>query len=164
MFGYVIANVRTLSEDSMREYKKYYCGLCRTLAKRYGFTARFLLSYDTVFLLTVLCALGENKPTCALARCPYHFGKKRVCMTGELADYAADATVLLAYLNFEDDIADDVSLKSRIPAKLYRNAFEKAKAARPELYVKIREKHFVIGRNAQLFKRHRKARRVHGIR
>ena len=48
MYGYI----RPLkAELKVREYEAYhamYCGLCRTLGRRYGFAARFLVSYDLI--------------------------------------------------------------------------------------------------------------------
>ena len=136
MFGYVTPNLSALSKPSRREYKAYYCGLCNALRDRYGATARFILNYDTTFLYLFSDALTkQEKHTSRI--CPYHFCKKCESTTGALAEYSADVTVLLTYLNFEDDIKDDKSVKARILKRIYRKAFEKAKAAQPELCNKI---------------------------
>ena len=133
MFGYITADYSRLSKTARAEYKSAYCGLCRNLAKRYSAKARFLLSFDTTFLLTVLCAVSGEK-SCKSCACPYHFGRKRDCLTGDDCDYAADVTVLLACLNFEDDIKDSHSLYARFLKKLFARDFEKAKKRRPKLY------------------------------
>lgn len=107
----------------------YYCGLCRALAARYRrCRARWLLSFDTVFAFIILSALEENPPQCKNSRCPYHFGQKRSCYFSEIADYAADITVILAYLNIKDDIADVGALRARMAERLYRAPFEAASA------------------------------------
>lgn len=137
MFGYVTADIQALSKDGRLEYKKYYCGLCRALSARYGPRARWLLSFDTAFLFLILSAMQPREDTCRLVRCPYHFGKKRCCTAGEIADYAADVTVILAYLNFEDDIADSGSFKARLLRRVYAKPYARAKAARPELCSEI---------------------------
>lgn len=136
MFGHVTANVQTLSKQGLREYKQYYCGLCRALSKRYGALARFMLSFDTTFLFIVLSAAADGTE-CTLARCPYHLGQKRRCVKGDVADYAADVTVILAYLNIKDDVEDEKTLRSRLLERLFRGAYNKARAARPELCEKV---------------------------
>lgn len=37
MFGYVVVNKPELKIKEFDIYKGYYCGLCRSLKKRYGF-------------------------------------------------------------------------------------------------------------------------------
>ena len=133
MFGYVTADIRALSKEGRREYKSYYCGLCRALAARYGARARWLLSFDTVVAVILLSALEENPPRFKECRCPYYLGKKCGCCVGDIADYAADITVILAYLNIKDDIADSGSLKARTVEKIYRRSFETARERRPHL-------------------------------
>ena len=137
MFGYVTADIGKLSANGKSEYKTYYCGLCRALSKRYGAHARWLLSFDTVFLFLILSAMEESGVTCIDARCPYRFGRRRCCVTGKIAEYAADITVILAYLNFEDDVTDSGSIKARFFRRLYRSAYEKAKQNQPGVYVGI---------------------------
>lgn len=136
MFGYVTPNLSALSKPSRREYKAYYCGLCNALRDRYGAAARFILNYDTTFLYLFLDALKNQEKHRSIA-CPYHFCRKCECVTGKLADYCADVTVLLTYLNFEDDIKDDNSKKARVLRRVYRKAFEKARERNPELCDKI---------------------------
>ena len=46
MFGYVRAVPSVLPEEDARRYEGVYCGLCRTLGQRYGWTARLILNYD----------------------------------------------------------------------------------------------------------------------
>ncbi len=132
MFGVITADIQSLSKKAQRRYKQYYCGLCHALQKNYGALARFVLSFDTAFLLTVLDSLNKNDCN-GICRCPYHFFKKRNCNVSTLADYAADVTILLTYLNAKDDIADGGSLKAVLFTKLFKNKFEKAKSRQPKL-------------------------------
>lgn len=133
MFGYITADFRKLSKSAKKDYKAAYCGLCRALSKRYSAKARFLLSFDTTFLSIVLATLN-SETSCQKCACPYRFGAKKNCLTGKYSDYAADVTVLLACMNFEDDIKDDKSLRAKILKLVYRREFEKAKKIRPELF------------------------------
>ena len=80
MFGYVRAIPDVLPEEEARRYEAVYCGLCMTLGVRYGWTARFILNYDFVFL-ALLLAPGETE-ACACRTCPARPWKKRACWTG----------------------------------------------------------------------------------
>ncbi len=136
MFGYITTDPRTLSKDSKKRYKTAYCGLCRALAKKYGASARFMLSFDVAFLLLMLESVKEKSSIC-LSRCPYHFGRKCECVFGDDADYCADATMLLFCKKLADDVADDNSLKAKILLRLYKNNYQKACESLPELADKI---------------------------
>lgn len=137
MFGYVLADFTTLSKSGKERYKQYYCGLCHALSRKYGKRARLLLNYDTAFLSLMLNAVGDKAPA-ECCRCPYHFGKKTACITGSTADYCADITVLLSYLKFEDDIADDNSRRAKILSRLFKKCFDKASGCQPDICDKIR--------------------------
>ena len=51
MFGYVIANLEGLTQAQKDRYKGCYCGLCRVLKQRHGFSGRLTLTYDMTFLV-----------------------------------------------------------------------------------------------------------------
>lgn len=59
MFGYVIANLEGLTQPQKDRYKGCYCGLCRVLKQRHGFSGRLTLTYDMTFLVLLLSALYE---------------------------------------------------------------------------------------------------------
>lgn len=134
MFGYAIPKIKELSPEARERYNACYCGVCRALAARYGAAARFLLNYDTA-LLSVMS--GGGKSSC---RCPYKLGKRYACIAGEGTDFAADATVLLTYLKFEDDVRDDGSVKAAALTRIYRGAYGKAKERRPRTEALIKER------------------------
>ena len=136
MFGYITTDPRTLSKDAKHRYKTAYCGLCRALAKKYGWTARWILSFDVTFLLLMLESVKDNATTC-YGRCPYHFGRKCECACGDNADYCADAAMLLFCKKLADDVADDNSPKAKILLKILKNKYEKACKSLPWLESKI---------------------------
>ncbi len=136
MFGYVTPNMRTLNTTARKEYRAYYCGICNTLRKRYGKRARFILNYDTAFLYIILDSLAKKEKH-TFTRCPYHFGRRCECTKGEIADYVADVTVILSYLNLKDDVKDSNSLRAKFLLKLYHKPFKKAKRERKQLCEKI---------------------------
>ena len=105
MFGYVRAIPDVLPEEEARRYEAVYCGLCMTLGVRYGWTARFILNYDFVFL-ALLLAPGETE-ACACRTCPARPWKKRACWTGGPAlDAAADESVILTWWKLKDSLRD----------------------------------------------------------
>lgn len=106
MFGYVIPYRKTLSETAQEEYRADYCGLCRCLGKRYGFPARFLVSYDGAFLCALLLA-QENTAPAPRCFCPAHpFCRKRCAVQNAPMEFAADVSVLLMCWKLRDTVAD----------------------------------------------------------
>ena len=61
MFGYVLPYKTELLVREYEQYKSVYCELCRELGKRYGWTARFTLSYDCTFYALLSLAVTEAK-------------------------------------------------------------------------------------------------------
>ena len=55
MLGYVTADKPELKMKEYEVYSGYYCGVCKSIGKRYGQLPRMVLSYDAAFLV-VLCA------------------------------------------------------------------------------------------------------------
>ena len=100
MFGYVTLYRKGLADAEMDRYQAYYCGLCRTLGRRYGRTGQLALSYDMAFVAILLTALYDTPTAFSEGRCVPHPLKKRPRADNELLDYAADMTAALAYYNF----------------------------------------------------------------
>ncbi|MBQ9860815.1 MAG: hypothetical protein IJO75_01005 [Clostridia bacterium] len=118
MFGYVKVYQPELKMGEFEQYRGIYCSLCKTLGKRYGFTAQMTLSYDMTFLAVLHMALTEECTGFKKGRCPYNPLKKRTCCNHNAAlDFCADAAMLLAYHKTKDTIADDRFFK-RLTAKL----------------------------------------------
>ena len=107
MFGYVTLYRKGLADAEMDRYQAYYCGLCRTLGRRYGRTGQLALSYDMAFVAILLTALYDTPTAFSEGRCVPHPLNKRPRADNELLDYAADMTAALAYYNFLDDWQDD---------------------------------------------------------
>ena len=70
MFGYVRPADGHLTAEDKSRFQAAYCGLCRSLGRRYGLTARMILNYDLAFLAMLL----SREPECLTAhcRCPAH--------------------------------------------------------------------------------------------
>lgn len=128
MFGYVICNKSGLTQQELARYQRIYCGLCRTLKKRYGELERFGLSYDMTFLALFLSALYEPEESGKEFRCVLHPFQKKYAADSPYLDYAADMTVLMTYYKCMDDWEDDhnhISLQCAKVLKKYFGELEK---------------------------------------
>ena len=125
MFGYVIANSESLSDENKARYKSVYCGLCRALKERHGQFGRLTLNYDMSFLILVLNSLYEPEMSKGEERCVVHPCHEHCFVSNEITDYAADMNVALAYLNQLDNWHDDKNLLSLIFARILKKKYEK---------------------------------------
>lgn len=134
MFGYVRPARDALQEDALARYQAVYCGLCRTLGKRYGWAARLTLNYDFTFLALLLCYPDPSTEPCA-ARCPAHPLKKRpMCQGTAGLDAAADESMVLTWHKLRDSVQDNAffhGLPARTAAFFLKGAYRKAAARRP---------------------------------
>ena len=64
MFGYVRPAADRLTQEQTDLFRSAYCGLCRTLGRRYGLPARMILNYDLAFLAILLAVWGWESPYC----------------------------------------------------------------------------------------------------
>ncbi len=140
MFGYVRPLKGELKVAEFDRFQAVYCGLCHELAKRYGFGARFMLSYDLAFFAAAADGL-DGSATIKHRRCAASpFRKKCTLCGGDGMALAADLTVLLAWYKLDDSVRDDgfwKGLGSRFLRFISKPYFKKAKRYRPELCSKI---------------------------
>ena len=125
MFGFVSANQSELSSEQRTRYGAVYCGICRSIRRRWGQLPRLALSYDMAFLALLLMSLYEPQEQIGRKRCLTHPVKRRPYVENPAIDYAADMNVVLAYYNFLDDWNDD----GRASARLMASALEPAAMA-----------------------------------
>lgn len=132
MFGYVQANLAELPPEEQERYRAAYCGLCRTLGRRYGIWAQMGLTYDLTFLALLLSSLYEPEETAGKARCAVHPARKHAYVTNRCTEYAADMTVALVYFKCLDDWRDEGKLSRRVYAARLKKSYEKVKGLWPE--------------------------------
>ena len=134
MFGYIRPAAPRLSEEENERFRSAYCGLCHTLQRRYGFAARFLLNFDFT-VLAILRSLG-TAVSCSRRRCGAHPCRGCGAMDASAAlDIAADHSVVLAWWQIQDHIADHgffAGLKYRLAAIFIKRAYRKARSLVPE--------------------------------
>ena len=128
MFGYVRPAAQRLPTVENERFHNAYCGLCHALERRCGFAARFLLNYDFT-LLAILLSL-ETPYSCERRRCAVHPCRGCDAMASSQAlDRAADYSVILAWWQLRDHIADHrffAGLIYRFASLFLRRAYRKA--------------------------------------
>ena len=133
MFGYV-RPPQDLPEEELKRFGRAYCGLCHTLARRYGPAASCILNYDFTFLAILLSEPEEEARR--RRRCPIHPVHGRDYLPPSPAlDLAADESVILAYWQARDGVEDHDwfhGLKYRGASAVLEGAYRRAAAARPE--------------------------------
>ena len=141
MFGYIRPMQGELKVRELESFKSCYCGLCRTLGKQYGLLARFVLSYELVFLSMLLWE-PEDKPVinrrvCIASPCR----KKCYCVSNEALRTCAGYNVIFAWWRLRDNIADEPFIRAlpyRIASLALRRAYKKASSDFPAFDAKIR--------------------------
>ncbi len=127
--------------EETERFQRAYCGLCHTLGRQYGIAARFILNYDFTFL-SILLSEPEEPPT-DRARCLASPVKRRAFQpVGPALELAADESVILAYWQLQDGIADHeklLKLKYRSLSSVLEPAYRKAARRRPTFARQTRE-------------------------
>lgn len=142
VFGYIRPAGKRLSEEDQKLFGSAYCGLCRTLGKRYGFTARFLLNYDFTFL-AILLSIG-TEPACSKHFCPVHPCRGCTSVDNDPSfELAADCSVVLAWWQFQDHIQDGPFFKGllfRLASLLIYRSYTKARKHAHEFDLRVRQR------------------------
>ncbi len=139
MFGYIAPHLSDLSEDERARYQAAYCGLCRALGDCCAQRCRLALSYDMVFMALVLGSLYEPAEQQGIGRCLPHPVKPRAFVRTPYLDYAADATVALAYYKALDDWHDDRSVAGRAFAAALAGPYRKVRERNARLCQAVEE-------------------------
>lgn len=133
MFGYVRPSLARLSHEDKDRFSAMYCGLCRTLGRRCGKAAPFILNYDFTFLAVLLAPAEPEAPL--HRRCAIHPLRGRDYFPENAAlELAADCSVILAWWQLRDAIQDEKGLeaKYRAAALALGPAYRRARQKRPE--------------------------------
>jgi hypothetical protein len=126
MFGYIVPEKPEMKIKEYELFRAYYCGVCKSIAKRHGQLERFLLNYDSAFLAVLLSAAAGEYVNVQRMRCIAHPVEKRhIIRDSGIVDYASDFNILLAYYNLEDKRRDDGGFVPASAMLLLRKAFRK---------------------------------------
>ena len=137
MFGYVMPCKGELKIKNWNLYQAFYCGVCRSIGKRYGQEARLLLNYDTTFLAVLVAGLKGNYHL-KQGRCFVKM-KKQHFAYGDPIDLAADINVLLAYYKSADDWKDERSITGLLGKTIFGHSSKKASNRHKEIGNAIEE-------------------------
>jgi len=142
MFGYVRPLQGELKVRELERFKACYCGLCHALGKNYGLPARFILSYELVFLSMLLWDPDEapviRRKLCIASPCR----KKRYCACNRTLETCAGYTVILTWWRLRDTIADEKfhrTIPHRLACFVLSGAYRKAARDFPEFDYTVRD-------------------------
>ncbi len=128
MFGYIVPDKPEMKIKEYELFRAFYCGICRSIGKRYGQLERLTLNYDCTFLAVLLSSLSEEKVNTVRTRCIVHPLKERIIIdSNSIIDYASDINIILAYFNSEDKRRDDGKVAYTAAMKLLGRSYRKLK-------------------------------------
>lgn len=140
MLGYVKIDRGELKVREYEIYCGYYCGVCKSIGKRYGQLPRMALSYDAAFLAIMLASLEDEPDEPVQEHCIGHHIKKKTIIRGKAIDYAADVMLILAWHKLLDDAHDENKVFAKATAALLKGIYKKLRTRHPALCEGI-EKH-----------------------
>lgn len=123
-------------------YRAAYCGLCRTLRRRYGLLAPLFLNFDFTFLALLLTP-GDEPFVPERGRCYANpLRRKVMCRESPALELAADESLILAYWKLRDGAEDDGAfngLPQRGLSWLLYHGYQKAARRAPEFDRAVRD-------------------------
>ena len=139
MLGYVQIDKGELKVREYEIYTGYYCGICKSIGKRYGQLPRMVLSYDAAFLAVLLASLDNENDIPLPEHCIGHHIKKKTIIRNGAIDYAADVMLILAWYKLLDDINDEGRHYAKAVKILLKKLHKKLFAKYPRLCIDIEQ-------------------------
>ncbi|MEA4923215.1 MAG: DUF5685 family protein [Eubacteriaceae bacterium] len=139
MLGYVTTENAELKMKDYELYSGYYCGVCKSIGKRYGQVPRLVLSYDAAFLALLLAGVTDNENTVSREHCIIHHIKKKTVVRNDVVDYSGDVMLILAWHNIEDDANDEGKIYAKATLKAMKGLYKKLESKRNRLCEDIKE-------------------------
>lgn len=133
MLGYVTTEKQELKMREYEIYRGYYCGVCKSIGRRYGQIPRLALSYDAAFLALVLAGMEAERDVPTKEHCIIHPVKKNTVVANPFIDYAGDVMLMLTWFNLADDVRDEQKAGSKILLEMMRPLYKKIKKDRGPL-------------------------------
>jgi len=153
MLGVMMVRKEEMKFREYDRYRGYYCGLCRAIGKRCGSVCRLALSFEMTFLAMLHTSLYEPETAQEMRRCPLHPVPKRLMLSNEALDYAADLSALVSYYDLRDGWEDerrvDRLAESELLKRAARRAGEKLPRQREAVERYVKALHEVEERNDQ---------------
>lgn len=134
MLGYVKIDKGELKVREYEVYTGYYCGVCKSIGRRYGQLPRMVLSYDAAFLAILLASLSDESDAPVQEHCIAHpVIKKKTVIRNRAIDYAGDVMLILAWYKLADDAADEGKVYAKPVMLMMKRIFRKLNRMYPEL-------------------------------
>ena len=134
MLGYVKIDKGELKVREYEVYTGYYCGVCKSIGRRYGQLPRMVLSYDAAFLAILLASLSDESDTPVQEHCIAHpVIKKKTVIRNRAIDYAGDVMLILAWYKLADDAADEGKVYAKTVMLMMKRIFRRLNSLYPEL-------------------------------
>ncbi len=138
MLGYVKIDKGELKVREYEVYTGYYCGVCKSIGRRYGQLPRMVLSYDAAFLAILLASLSDESDTPVQEHCIAHpVIKKKTVIRNRAIDYAGDVMLILAWYKLADDAADEGKAYAKPVMLMMKRIFRRLNSLYPELCSRI---------------------------
>lgn len=139
MLGYVTTEKSELKMREYEVYSGYYCGVCKSIGRRYGQLPRMVLSYDAAFLALLLASVDRENDQPRKEHCIIHHIKKKTIIDNQAIDYAGDVMLILAWHKLLDDVNDEGKLYAKATVLLMKRIYRKLQQQRPSLCGKIED-------------------------
>lgn len=116
MVGYLKPNFKKMNSEQKKEFKSFYCGICKALKKEYGYFALTSLNYEVTSFLILLFGLKPEKER-------YFYGSCTISpfVPVKYIDYfqndvvrSASLSFLIFYYGIKDNLLDNNKLRWRI--------------------------------------------------
>lgn len=139
MVGYLKPDFKGVPKEYKKEYKSFYCGLCKALKRQYNYIGILSLNYEITAFLILLSGLREEKNKVFHGSCtitPFvpvayidYFQDDLIC--------AANLSVLISHYEIKDNLQDIGGLKWNIINKLMAEKVNKSINFLQDDYIKI---------------------------
>jgi hypothetical protein len=130
MLGYVTIEKQEMKIREYEIYRGYYCGVCKSIGRRYGQIPRLALSYDAAFLALVLAGLDDGPDSVSMEHCIIHPVKKNTTVQNKAIDYAADVMLILTWFKLQDDAKDENKVSAKTLLPLMKPLYKKIRRTR----------------------------------
>ncbi|MCX7654151.1 MAG: DUF5685 family protein [Fervidobacterium sp.] len=117
MFGYVKPFKDELKIKEWDEFRKFYCGICVNLSKKY-WISKFFMTYDVVFFSILLAAINQDELIQHKKFCFFTLNKVRYFDTKSV-DYATNSFLLLLKYKLLDDYEDEKKIWRKFLATFF---------------------------------------------
>lgn len=128
MVGYLKPDFKGIPKEYKKEYKSFYCGLCKALKRQYNYIGILSLNYEITAFLILLSGLREEKSKVFHGSCtitPFvpvayidYFQDDLIC--------AANLSVLISHYEIKDNLQDIGGLKWNVINSLMKKKVKKS--------------------------------------